>query len=144
MISGADEKMKRQTEHMLTLVSLLVVPPTMLLAQAGLVGSSEQRAMYVCSKAHSQPCAEPPRGTYTPDPEYPEEAKNTGLAGRVVLWTIITEEGKAANIRVSTSAGHGFDQAAIGGVRRWKFDPGTYEGKPVPVMINVEVNFKPY
>jgi TonB family protein len=111
-------------------------------AQTGLIGTSE-KPMYVCTPTRGQPCAEPPRQVYSPDPDYPEEAQKEGLPGTVVLWTIITKEGKASNIRVRTAAGHGFDEAAIAALSRWKFDPATYEGKPVAVQINVAINFKP-
>jgi TonB family protein len=134
--------MKRQRDQIIAGIAFLVSAATMLFGQTGIVGSSEQ-PMYVCSKLHGQPCAEPPRETYAPDPD-PDEAKKAGLAGRVVLLAIITEEGKAQRIRVSTPAGHGFDEAAIDCVKRWKFDPGTYEGNPVPVLINLEFNFKPH
>ncbi|QNI34847.1 energy transducer TonB [Alloacidobacterium dinghuense] len=29
-------------------------------------------------------------------------------------------------------------------VQRYKFQPATYQGKPVPVEVNVEVNFLVY
>jgi len=100
--------------------------------------------MYVCSREHGQPCASAPRATYHPNPFYPEEARRQKLSGRVVLSTIITTEGTAANLRISKSAGHGFDEAAIECVKRWKFDPGLYDGKPVPVAMEMEVDFKLY
>ena len=37
----------------------------------------------------------------------------------------------------------GLDRAAYEAVRRWRFQPATKNGQPVPVMINVEVNFRP-
>ena len=98
--------------------------------------------MYVCSDKHGQPCASPPKALFSPDPDYPEGARQNNLSGTVVLWTIVTTEGTASNIKVAKSAGHGFDEAAIASVKRWKFEPGQYDGKPVAVKINIEVNFK--
>lgn len=34
------------------------------------------------------------------------------------------------------------DQAAMDAVSLWKFDPGTYQGNPVDVDLNVAVNFR--
>ena len=42
------------------------------------------------------------------------------------------------------SAGHGLDVQAEEAVRRYKFAPATKDGKPVPMRIVVELNFKTY
>ena len=34
------------------------------------------------------------------------------------------------------------DQAAIDAVKKYRFEPATYQGKPVPVELYVEVNFE--
>jgi len=42
-------------------------------------------------------------------------------------------------------AGHGLDEKALEAVRKYKFKPAMKDGKtPVPVMINVEINFRLY
>ena len=38
--------------------------------------------------------------------------------------------------------GMGLDQAAIDAVQTWRFRPAAKNGTPVPVQINVEVNFR--
>jgi periplasmic protein TonB len=38
----------------------------------------------------------------------------------------------------------GLDEQAVNAVERWKFEPAKKDGQPVPVMINVEVNFRLY
>jgi len=38
----------------------------------------------------------------------------------------------------------GFDEQAVHAVQMWKFEPAMKDGKPVPVMIKVEVNFRLY
>jgi protein TonB len=35
----------------------------------------------------------------------------------------------------------GLDEKAIEAVKRYRFKPAIYEGKPLPVVVNVEVNF---
>jgi outer membrane biosynthesis protein TonB len=36
----------------------------------------------------------------------------------------------------------GLDEKAIEAVQQWRFKPGYKDGRPVPVMANVEVNFR--
>jgi outer membrane biosynthesis protein TonB len=38
----------------------------------------------------------------------------------------------------------GLDENAVDAVRRYRFEPSTFQGKPVPVEIDVEVNFRLY
>jgi TonB family protein len=88
-------------------------------------------------------CATAPVALTSPYPKYPEAANKAGIEAHVTLRLIIADDGRPSQIRVVKGAGHGFDEAAVNAVRRWTFSPGTYQGKPVPVMVNVEVNFKP-
>ena len=82
----------------------------------------------------------PPRVIDSPDPKYPKSAKN--YEGTVVLWLIVNSQGLPEQMKVQKSFGHGLDESAIAAVSQWKFAPATKDGVPVPVMINVEVNFR--
>ncbi len=53
----------------------------------------------------------------------------------------IDESGRAINERVVRGIGYGLDQKAIEAVKKWKFDPGRKDGKPVRVQAMAEVNF---
>jgi hypothetical protein len=35
----------------------------------------------------------------------------------------------------------GWDEQAIVAARRWRFRPGTRAGEPVPVLVNLEIEF---
>ena len=85
-----------------------------------------------------------PKVLYEPDPEYSEEARKAKYQGTVVLWLVVSAEGKPQDIRVQRSLGMGLDEKAIEAVKQWRFDPAKKDGHPVPVMINVEVNFRLY
>src|SRR5208337_1843939 len=52
--------------------------------------------------------------------------------------------GRPQQIRVQRPLGMGLDEKAIEAVKMWKFEPARKDGQPVPVMINVEVNFRLY
>jgi periplasmic protein TonB len=76
------------------------------------------------------------------EPEYSEEARKAKWQGTVVLSVTVDELGRPKNIRVLRSLGLGLDQKAIEAVSQWRFKPGLKDGKPVPVMASIEVNFR--
>lgn len=86
----------------------------------------------------------PPHVNYDPDPAYSEPARQTKYQGTTVLWLVIDQEGHPTHIRIQRALGMGLDEEAVAAVQRWKFDPAKRDGEPVPVMINVEVNFRLY
>ena len=85
-----------------------------------------------------------PRPVFAPDPEYSEEARKAKFQGVVVLWLIVTPDGRTQEIRVVRSAGLGLDEKAIEAVKSWRFDPARKDGHPVAVQISVEVSFRLY
>jgi len=82
---------------------------------------------------------------YKPDPEYSPEARRQGLEGSVTLSIIIDAQGNVSDAReTSQPLGGGLDQKAIDGVKRWRFNPATRDGVPVPVHVMVQVSFRLY
>jgi TonB family protein len=97
----------------------------------------------------------PPHARYAPDPKYTDAARSASLQGTTVLLAIVTPEGRPTAISIQRSLGAGLpdkmrplgyqlDRRAVEAVSQWKFDPATFQGKPVPVAINIEVNFRLY
>ena len=84
----------------------------------------------------------PPIAVYTPDPEYTEETREARVTGTVILWAIVTPEGRVATVAVARSLDYALDSQAIDAVCTWKFKPATEDDKPVAVQINVEVSFR--
>jgi protein TonB len=76
------------------------------------------------------------------EPEYSEAARKAKYQGTVVLYVEVDPAGKATNIRVQRSLGLGLDEKAIEAVKKWRFRPGTKDGKPVTVAATIEVNFR--
>ncbi len=79
---------------------------------------------------------------FKPEPEYSEEARKAKFQGTVMLAIVVDTDGKAKNIRVVRPLGMGLDEKAVEAVGKWRFKPGQKDGRPVPVMANVEVNFR--
>jgi periplasmic protein TonB len=85
-----------------------------------------------------------PKVIYKVDPEFSEEARKNKWQGIVVLRVVIGTDGKTHEISIVRSLGMGLDEKAIEAARLWRFEPGMKEGKPVPVEVNMEVNFHLY
>jgi periplasmic protein TonB len=86
----------------------------------------------------------PPRQTYSVDPVYPALARETRIAGTVIVDAVIDEHGNVVEARVVN--GHPLlIEAALRAVRQWKYEPTALNGQPVSVELQVQVhfNFKP-
>jgi periplasmic protein TonB len=81
---------------------------------------------------------------YSPDPEFSDEARRAKYQGVCIVGLIVDTLGNPQNIHVVRPLGMGLDEKAMEAVRQYKFKPATYKGKPVPVLINIEVNFRIY
>lgn len=109
------------------------------------VPSSEPDCASVwATKMANVPGKQQPRILYSPDPEYPENARKAKVQGTVQLSFTVGTDGRAHDVQVKKGLGHGLDEAAIAAVEKWKFLPGMQDGKPVDTTISVEVNFRMY
>ena len=76
------------------------------------------------------------------EPEYSEAGRLLRALGTVMLYAEIQPDGIARNIRVLRSLGYGLDEKAIEAVRKWRFSPGTKDGKAVTVTALPKVDFQ--
>jgi TonB family protein len=86
----------------------------------------------------------PPVLIYSVDAEFSDEARRAKYQGVSVVSLIVDAHGMPQRIRVVRKLGMGLDEKAVEAVRQYKFKPSTYQGKPVPVEITIEVNFHIY
>ena len=83
----------------------------------------------------------PPTKTKNVQPEYPEAARTARVQGVVIIEAVIGADGKVADAKVLRSVPQ-LDQAAVAAVKQWEFTPTLLNGKAVPVVMTVTVNFK--
>jgi TonB family protein len=75
-------------------------------------------------------------------PDYPSGGFDQGTEGLVKLEAVILVDGTVGATISTHSTAREFQRAAIAAVRRWKFAPGSFEGRPVPVIMEIEISFK--
>lgn len=75
------------------------------------------------------------------DPRYPPLAVQTHMQGTVIIDAIIDERGNVVEARV-VSGPPLLIQAAMDAVRQWKYEPTFLNDEPVPVQLNVTVQFR--
>jgi periplasmic protein TonB len=75
------------------------------------------------------------------DPRYPPLAIQTHMQGSVIVDAIIDEHGNVIEAKV-VSGPPLLIQAAMDAVRQWKYEPTYLNDEPVPVQLNVTVQFK--
>ena len=84
----------------------------------------------------------PPKAVHMQDPKYTKEAESCHIEGRSVLGVVVDTTGSAVDIAILEPLGMGLDEQAVLALKQWKFRPSTLNGQPVPVHINVEINFR--
>lgn len=103
-----------------------------LMLTAILQAQAPSRHIPVCREA---------RLVYSPQPVYPELAKQARIQGTVEFAAIIGETGMIESLRLIS--GHPLlAKAAVDAVKRWRYRPATCNGQPVAVVITIDVPFQ--
>jgi TonB family protein len=84
-----------------------------------------------------------PRLVRDVDPIYPDEAREAGAAGKVILSAIVAPDGTvpSAEVLQVSDSGLGFEQAAKDAILKRRYEPAMVDGRAVPVRIIVVVEF---
>lgn len=75
------------------------------------------------------------------EPQYPEQARQQGIQGAVVLEVQIGGEGAVQDVKV-VSGPPELAQASIDAVKQWRFNPRRVNGNAVPMETRVTLNFR--
>jgi len=71
-------------------------------------------------------------------------AQDNGVAGMALYHVVVGTDGKPGEISVARPIGFGLDESAVNTIRRAKFEPASKDGKPVPVLLDLIVEFRIY
>jgi len=74
-------------------------------------------------------------------PDYPVSAKQKGIRGSVELEVVVKKDGTVGDVKVKKSLDSELDEEAVKAMKKWEFEPGKKDGKPVDVLIDVEMTF---
>lgn len=85
-----------------------------------------------------------PQLIYSVDPEFSDEARRAKYQGVCLVQIVVDAQGNVQRAKVLRALGMGLDEKAIEAVKQYRFKPAMLQGRPVPVEVNVEVNFRIY
>jgi TonB family protein len=76
-------------------------------------------------------------------PRYTADAMRARVQGMVTIECVVEPNGECGEMRIirGPTPSFGLDQEALASAREWRFRPGTRDGKPVPVLVNLELAF---
>ncbi len=78
------------------------------------------------------------------EPPSNQFAQDHGVAGMSLYHVVVAADGKPSEIAVARPIGFGLDENAVDSIRKATFEPAMKDGKPVPVMLNLVVEFRIY
>jgi TonB family protein len=76
------------------------------------------------------------------EPDSNEFAQAAGVAGLSQYHAVVGPDGKVIEVAVSRPIGFGLDENAVAAIRKAQFQPAIKDGKPVAVMLNLDVPFR--
>lgn len=82
-----------------------------------------------------------PEPVFQPAPQFPFAMRRESHTGTVTVEFIVDVNGVVLDPVARDSTHHGFDEAALSGVSRWKFRPGIRAGRKVNTRMRVPIIF---
>lgn len=84
-----------------------------------------------------------PKVTNEVKPFYTAEAMHARVRGTVFLDALVMRDGSVGPVQVlaGLDPDFGLNDSAVKAVQQWRFQPGTFDGKPVPVIVSIELQF---
>jgi len=79
-----------------------------------------------------------------PNPSYTDDARAAKFSGTILVEGYIGTGGQVRVQRILKGAPYGLNDSARQTINTWKCDPSLLDGKPVPVIVPFEINFRLY
>lgn len=77
-------------------------------------------------------------------PKYTSEAMRAKIQGVAVIDVVVDVKGTVSRARIAKSIDsvHGLDAEALAAAKQWLFEPGRLDGKVVPVVVTMTLEFR--
>jgi TonB family protein len=96
-----------------------------------------------------------PKLIYQVVPEFSEKLRKNKIRGSCVVSITVDTDGSPYDVHIITSdpdtddkklhdAAVEMQDGCVSAAKQYRFEPGTYHGKPVPVEVTVEISFQIY
>lgn len=106
-------------------------------AFGGLSPAAQQTAIYRVGAEGVQA----PRVIVEKKPSYTAEAIRAKVSGSVELEAVVGLDGVPSSIRLIRGLDPGLDRNAVAAFAEWRFKPGTKDGRPVSVLVTIQMTF---
>lgn len=74
-------------------------------------------------------------------PKLPKELRDPGVEGAATIRIVIDRKGKAKSVELTEGVRDELDQKLVDAVRKWKYEPGKVQGKPVESVCRIIVTY---
>ncbi len=103
----------------------------------GNIGSETDQGPYLASRRGIIP----PEILTSSTPDIPAVLGNVTLPVKVIVQAVILKDGKVGSVTVMNQGDPDFDQAAMNLIKTWTFQPGTLNGEPADIILDIPVSF---
>jgi TonB family protein len=88
-------------------------------------------------------CLAENKGTCPPSPPVARHRTNSSdQSGKITLQAVVSDTGYVCSAKVIDGIDKKFDADAENAVRQWRFVAAKKDGRPVPVVVSVEVHYE--
>lgn len=84
-----------------------------------------------------------PRVVREVKPRYTPDAMRQRIQGTVLMEMVVTDDGTVGEMAILQSLDpvFGLDEEAMKAAKAWRFEPARLDGKPVPLIVTLELQF---
>ena len=76
------------------------------------------------------------------EPDSNEFAQDAAVTGMAQYHAVVGPDGTVVEVAVSRPIGFGLDENAVAAIKKAKFSPAIKDGKPVPVLLDLVMQFR--
>lgn len=82
-----------------------------------------------------------PKMTKYKEPKLPKELRESGVDGTIQMRVVIDRDGKLQSVELIEGVHDELDKNVLEATKKWRYDPGEIQGKPVESVVNILVEY---